>query len=72
MLQRRRSRRNDGTGRTITIVVALAAARQGDAHCLFRHLHFFPFGSFDATVAWAAAIARGDFSLSHDRRDITV
>ena len=54
------------------IVVALAAARQGDAHCLFRHLHFFPFGSFDATVAWAAAIARGDFSLSHDCRDITV
>ena len=52
------------------VVVALAAARLADPQCLIERLHFFPFGSFDATVAWAAAVARGDFRLRPDGRDI--
>ena len=41
-----------------------------DPQCLIERLHFFPFGAFDATVAWAAAVARGDFRLRPDGRDI--
>lgn len=52
------------------VVVALAAARLADPQCLIERLHFFPFGAFDATVAWAAAVARGDFRLRPDGRDI--
>ena len=54
------------------VVTALAAARLADAQCLIERVHFFPFGSFDATVAWAAGIAGGDFRLSHDDTDISV
>ena len=54
------------------VVTALAAARLADAQCLIERVHFFPFGSFDATVAWAAAVAGGDFRLSHDDTDISV
>lgn len=52
------------------VVLALAAARLADPQCLIERLHFFPFGAFDATVAWAAAVARGDFRLRPDGRDI--
>ena len=54
------------------VVVALAAARLADAQSLIARVHFFPFGSFDATVAWAAAVAAGDFRLIDDDSDIAV
>ena len=54
------------------VVTALAAARLADAACRFERLHFFPFGSFDATVAWAAAVGHGEFKLNADAHDIVV
>lgn len=54
------------------VVVALAAARLADAQSLIARVHFFPFGSFDATVAWAAAVAAGNFRLVDDDTDLAV
>lgn len=54
------------------VVVALARARRADPQCLFERVHFYPFGAFDATVAWAAALARGEFALARDDSDIVV
>ncbi len=54
------------------IVTALAQARIDDPRCCFARVHFFPFGGFDATVAWAARVAGGDFRLVRDDRDIAV
>ncbi|MEO8525782.1 MAG: methylenetetrahydrofolate reductase [Caldimonas sp.] len=54
------------------IVVAVAQARLADPDSCFRSVHFFPFGSLDATVAWASTVARGDFRLSDDGTDLAV
>ncbi len=54
------------------IVVAVARARLADPAARFERLHFFPFGGLDATVAWAAALAHGDFTLRHDDSDLAV
>ncbi len=54
------------------IVVAAAKARLNDPNCQFERFHFFPFGSLAATVAWAAAVARGDFTLEENDRGLTV
>ncbi len=48
------------------IVVAVAQARMAGPACRFTGFHFFPFGALSATVAWAAALARGDFTLLQD------
>ncbi len=45
------------------IVVAVAQARLANPACRFAGFHFFPFGALAATVEWAAALARGDFTL---------
>ena len=54
------------------VVVALARARLADPDSAFERLHFFPFGSLDATVAWATAVTRGDFGLSDDATDLVL
>ena len=54
------------------IVTALARSRIDDPRSLIARVHFFPFGSFDATVAWAASVARGEFRLVRDDTDIAV
>jgi methylenetetrahydrofolate reductase (NADPH) len=54
------------------IVVALARARLAGPESALERLHFFPFGSLDATVAWAAAVARGEFSLNDDATDFAL
>lgn len=54
------------------IVVAVARARLADPDSRFERMHFFPFGSLDATVAWADAVARGHFRLSDDETDLAV
>ena len=54
------------------LVTAIAAARRADPGGSFAGVHFFPFGSLEATVAWAAAVARGDFKLIRGESDIEV
>jgi methylenetetrahydrofolate reductase (NADPH) len=54
------------------IVVAVAEARLRDSACLIRRLHFFPFGALQATLAWASAVARGDFEISQDHKHLEV
>ena len=54
------------------IVVAVARARLTDPDCLFERFHLFPFGSLEATVEWAAAVARGEFVLGSDNTDLTI
>ncbi len=54
------------------MVLAVARARLQDPACLIQRLHFFPFGALAATVAWASAVARGDFEISNglDRLEV--
>jgi methylenetetrahydrofolate reductase (NADPH) len=34
-----------------------------DQHCLIQHMHFYPFGGFNKTAAYASAIASGDIRI---------
>ena len=54
------------------IVVAVARARLQDPASLFERFHFFPFGALGPTVAWAAAVARGQFTLEDGSDGLTV
>lgn len=54
------------------IVVAIARARLAEPASGFERFHFFPFGSLDATIDWAAAVARGAFRLHLDDTDLDV
>jgi methylenetetrahydrofolate reductase (NADPH) len=50
-----------------TVAGVAAAAAQDSEHC-FAPFHFFPFGAFARTAAWARAIADGRFAMPDDDR----
>jgi methylenetetrahydrofolate reductase (NADPH) len=47
-------------------MVGVARAGAHDAAARFTAFHFFPFGGFDATAAWASAVRSGRFTLPVD------
>jgi methylenetetrahydrofolate reductase (NADPH) len=49
-------------------VTGVAAAAAQDGANRFAPFHFFPFGAFARTAAWARAIADGRFALPSDDR----
>jgi methylenetetrahydrofolate reductase (NADPH) len=53
-------------------ILGIAEAATTDRHALFRGLHFFPFGSYRRTAAWAKAIGDGQFILDQpaDRLEV--
>jgi hypothetical protein len=51
---------------------AVARGALADPDTRFRGFHFYPFGSLDATVEWAAAIAAGAFTLDAEGRELVV
>ena len=54
------------------LVAAVARASLADPDARFSGFHFYPFGSLDATVEWAAAIAAGEFTLDVPDRELVV
>ena len=54
------------------LLADLAAGMAADPNCLIRHFHFYPFGGFAKTAAYASAIANGDIKiLSKGGFDVT-
>lgn len=47
-------------------MVAVARALAADPDSTFSAYHFFPFGGFERTVAWARTLAAGRFALTPD------
>ena len=45
------------------LLADLAAGMATDPDCLIRHFHFYPFGGFAKTAAYASAIANGDIKI---------
>ena len=41
----------------------LAAGMAADQDCLIQHFHFYPFGGFAKTAAYASAVANGDIRI---------
>ena len=42
------------------LLAGLAAGMSADPDCLIQHFHFYPFGGFVKTAAYASAVANGD------------
>ena len=55
----------------VVAAVARAYARRSRTHA-FSGFHFYPFGSLEATVGWAAAVAAGLVRARRRRRDLVV
>ncbi len=53
-------------------ILALARARMEDPGSLLRGVHFYPFGGFVRTAAWAGAVAEGRFTLFADESGFAV
>ena len=45
------------------LIADLAAGMAADEDCLIRHFHYYPFGGFTRTAAYADAIAEGNIEL---------
>jgi len=54
------------------LIVSLARAGMEDPDCLIHRLHFYPFGGFAKTAAWAAAVAEGRFTLFADQSGFAI
>ncbi len=48
------------------VITALARARMEDPDSRLHRVHFYPFGGFARTAAWARAVAAGRFTLFAD------
>ena len=45
------------------LIAGLAEGMAADDACLIRHFHYYPFGGFARTAAYAGAIAGGNIEL---------
>ncbi|MEK9855365.1 MAG: hypothetical protein VW495_11225, partial [Rhodobiaceae bacterium] len=45
------------------LIAGLAEGMAADEDCLIRHFHYYPFGGFARTAAYAGAIAEGRIEL---------
>jgi len=45
------------------LLADLAAGMSADPDCLIQHFHFYPFGGFAKTAAYASAVANGDIKI---------
>jgi methylenetetrahydrofolate reductase (NADPH) len=45
------------------LLADLAARMAADPDCLIQHFHFYPFGGFAKTAAYASAVANGDIKI---------
>ena len=45
------------------LLADLAAGMAADSDCLIQHFHFYPFGGFAKTAAYASAVANGDIKI---------
>lgn len=45
------------------LLADLAAGMSADPDCLIQHFHFYPFGGFARTAAYASAVANGDIRI---------
>jgi len=45
------------------LLADLAAGMAADPDCLIQHFHFYPFGGFAKTAAYASSVANGDIRL---------
>jgi methylenetetrahydrofolate reductase (NADPH) len=52
------------------ILLELAKSRVRDRESRIKRCHFFPFGSFAATAAWATALSTGDFDIADEDAEI--
>jgi methylenetetrahydrofolate reductase (NADPH) len=45
------------------LLAGLSAGIAADEHCLLQHFHYYPFGGFAKTAAYADAVAQGNIKL---------
>jgi methylenetetrahydrofolate reductase (NADPH) len=44
----------------------MSNAPTGEDKCLIQHFHYYPFGGFAKTAAYADAVAKGNITLTKD------